>query len=401
MLAVTVVALGMFLVARQRPAVAPFDPRSSSELGARALVLLLEEFDVDVDVSRDVPVAGSDRRVLVLDDRLDADQRTLLVEYVEQGGVAVVADPDSALHGGPGLDGGSVEVGGADGTSAGTVLGETNVPRGRCSLPALDHLRGLSVDAGLAFPVGPDERSCFTNTDGDGGRHAFVVERRIGDGLVVGLGDNVLFTNSRIRYADNAGLAAALLVPGGRVTVLIGNEAQRSAADLGDGDQTLVDLVRPSVWMAAVQAALAFVVLAAARGIRPGRPVVEALPTPVPGSDTVEARASLLRRGGRSDRAARWVRAGFHRDVCDHERVSRSTPPDELARLAGVRHGVDPMRLRRVLAVDRDDEALAPFARTRPDDALVALTVELAELRRLLGVGEPAVDEDPVARGGT
>jgi hypothetical protein len=383
-LAVALVALVLFLVVRQRPASSAFDPRSSSDSGARALVLLLEQQGASVQVTREPPRPGDEVRVLVLADRLDTSQRADLVEFIEAGGVAVVADPESSLHGGPGVDGGAVEVGGDDGVSfeSDSVLAETNVSIGACSIEALGHLRGLYVPAGIAFPVGPDEPSCFGRRGGENGSHAFVIRRSFGDGVVIGLGDNRLLTNEYLRYADNSGLATALLVPGGRVEIVLGNEAARNVADLGSGDDTLIDLVRPSVWMAAAQAALAFVVLGAAMGSRPGRPVDERLPTPVPGSDFVRARGALLQRSRRADRSARWMRARFHRDLCDREGVPRTTGTGELAAITAARTGLDVERVRAVLAAEDDGGAIS----SSDDASLLALAVELERLRVAAGL---------------
>ena len=48
--------------------------------------------------------------------------------------------------------------------------------------------------------------------------------------------------------------------------MLLGGGAAKSAADIGTGEKRLLDLVRPGVWMALAQLAVAFVLLAASRG---------------------------------------------------------------------------------------------------------------------------------------
>jgi hypothetical protein len=192
-----------------------------------------------VEVVRLAPAAGTDTRVLVLEDSLDAAQRDSLLDWIESGGVAVVADPASSLHGGPGLDGGSVPVTG-EAPVAGSfesAAAQSNVLNESCTIGALLHIRGVFVRDGLLFPVGDSEPHCLAASrrcrGGDGAddvaRHAFVIRRGIGDGVVVGLGDNRLLTNSLIRFADNSGLAVALLAPdrGARVDVLVGSSVSR------------------------------------------------------------------------------------------------------------------------------------------------------------------------------
>jgi hypothetical protein len=109
---VIVMALVVLLLVRARPAPEPFDPRSGQPSGARGLVLTLQAAGADVVDTRDVPFPeeNSTVRVLVLEDRLDDAQRSDLLDFAEAGGVVVVADPDSTLHGGSGVDGGATPI---------------------------------------------------------------------------------------------------------------------------------------------------------------------------------------------------------------------------------------------------------------------------------------------------
>ena len=112
---------------------------------------------------------------------LDAEKAALAVVQPMEAMVAVVADPDSTLHGGAGVDGGAVEIFGPDlPATRGTVGQEANLARGRCTVAALENLRGLYVPDGLLFPVGPDEGQCFVE-DGT----SFVIVRALGAGIVL------------------------------------------------------------------------------------------------------------------------------------------------------------------------------------------------------------------------
>lgn len=354
--AVAVVAIGMLLLVRARPSPDAFDPRSSRADGARALVLLLEDEGAAVDVTRTVPSPGSDARVLVLADRLGDDQRRAVLDFVEAGGVALVADAASSLHGGPGLDGGSREI-----VDTGTLPGgvadaeaEANLTIEPCTIPALQHLRGLYVRSAVLFPVAPDEEHCFGDVgDPD---HTFAIRRAVGEGTVVGLGDNRLLTNEFLRYADNSGMAVALLAPdGGRVVMLLGDEATSTPDDLGSGDDTLGDLVRPSVWMGLAELALAFAVFALARGVRAGRHVDEPLPSPLAGSDFVQARASLMQRARHASAAGDVLRADLHRELCRAWRLPLDADVDQVVR-AGVERGLDDDLVRLALTSAADTE---------------------------------------------
>ena len=365
-LLVVLVALGLFLLVRARPDPGALDPRSEGSDGARALVLLLEQYGATVEVVRSVP-ADVDTRVLVLEDSLDDAQRGALLDWIDAGGIAVVADPASSLHGAPGLDRGSVRV-----TAEAPVVGpidsatsQSNVLNGSCTIAALEHLRGVFVRDGLLFPTGDSEPHCFgggAGEDGaaeDGRSHAFVIRRDIGDGIVLGLGDNRLLTNALIRFADNSGLAVALLAPepGGRVSIVLGNTAARSPEDLASGDDSLGDLVRPGVWMGLAQLAIAFVVLALARGVRPGRPVDEPLPSPLEGSESVRARGTTMRRARHSARAGWLLRSELHRDLCDRYRISRASSARDVDAVAAERDGTAPGAVAALLASETPDPA--------------------------------------------
>jgi len=377
-LAVAVIAVGLLLLARARPAPDALDPRSSRPDGARGLVLLLEEQGATVDVTHDVPrpPAGgtaSTSRVLVLDDHLDDAQRASLLDYATGGGVVVVADPASPLHGGAGLSGGAVRIerGSVLYDDVGTAADEAdNVRNVRCEIGALTRLRGLYVDDGILFPVPSGVPQCFGDgaTPGSAGSagHAFVIRREVGSGTVIGLGDNRLFTNEWLRFADNSGLATALLVPsdGATVTIVLGSGVARSVDDVGTGDEHLRDLVRPGVWMAFLQLAVAFVVFAAARGIRVGRPVAESRPVPLAGSELVRATGSMMRVARHHERAGWMLRTELHRDLCRRYRIDHDSSVDQVTWTASSRDGLDVAMVRHALTLEAvDDATLLQLAR--------------------------------------
>lgn len=348
-LLVLLVAVGMMLLVRATPDSEPFDPRSESGDGARALVVLLERFGARVDVVRTVPAPGSDVRVLVLQDRLNDDQRDQLREFVREGGVAVVADPDSRFAPGPGV----ADISAPEPIDSGDALSESNVLPDTCGVGAVSHLRGLFVADGERFPVGVDDDSCFGSE-----RRAFLVVRPIGAGQLVALGDNELFTNRYLRYGDNAGLATALLAPvdGASVSIVLGAEAPKTTADIGTGDKTLLDLVRPGVWMALTQLVVAFAVFAISRAVRPGRPVREPDQVPIAGSELVVATGRLMHRAGHTSRAGWLLRGSLHRDLCAEMRVPSSTSVESLDAVVASRTSLAPGHLAGVLHTDPIDE---------------------------------------------
>jgi len=352
-------ALALLLIVRARPGPDPFDPRSSAANGATALVVLLERTGADVEISRTAPEPDTDTRLLVLDDRLDDVQRSATLDFVESGGIAVVADPASTLHGGPQLDGGSVAVVGRNLPEVRLdVEREINVASNVCTVVALGQLRGLYVPDGLLFPVGPDEPQCFAD-DGQ----SFVIVRQIGSGTVVGLGDNEVLVNQNLRRADNAGLAAALLAPrnGSSVTILLGTGTAASLADVGEGDETLIGLVPPWFWMMLVLAALGFVVFAVARSVRIGAVLDEPLATPIAGSELVAATGNLMQRARHTSRAGWLMQNRLHRDLCAELHVHLAAPLAELDAAVAARSAVVPGATEHLLrnTVTDDSQLLA------------------------------------------
>jgi hypothetical protein len=324
---VVAVALGLTFLVRAKPAPGPFDPRSSAPNGLRGLVLLLERYGAAVHVGDDVPDAASGARVLIVGDDLDDAQRAELGAFVDAGGIAVIADPGSPYQRSPGGDPDAAEVPSATADhdivrGAPTVFRST-VERGSCSIGALSALRGLAIEHPTAFEVPPASSSCF-----GGGGLAVVRAAPRGAGTVVTIGDDLLFTNRWLEYGDNAPLATALLAPtpASAVTILEGNGVRHGVTPDVGGDERLVDLVRPSVWMGLAQLAVAFVVLAVAVGVRPGRVVDEPLPSPLEGSALVTATGNLMQRAAHAGRAADLLRYDVHRRLCARFGVSPTAP---------------------------------------------------------------------------
>jgi len=359
------VAVVMLLLVRARPEAEPFDPRSSDAAGTRGLVLLLEHQGATVDIVRSAPEPGSTARVLVLQDRLNDSQRRELLEFVDEGGLLVMADPDSLI-----LDalpvGGSIE-GAVPTFGDNDVLAHINVPLDDCDVPAFERLRGLFVADGTRFRVPDGARACFETDVG-----AFAVIREHGAGLIVQLGDNELFTNRLLRYADNGPLATALLAPNdeARVSVLLGEEAAKSTADIGAGEKTLSDLLRPSVWMALTQLAIAFVVFAIARAVRPGRPVREPEQVPIAGSALVVATGTLMHRAHHAERAGWMLRGNLYRALCRRYHVPSTTSIAELDKIVAAHSSLPVGHVAAALEYEVDD-----------DKALLELSKSLQAIR--------------------
>ena len=375
-----IAAVGMLLLVRAQPDPEPFDPRSDADSGARGLVLLLEREGAGVEVVRSAPAPGSDRRVLILEDRLNDDQRADLLAFARQGGLVVMADPSSTLVDAAGSVGTTSITAGQPAFRDNDLAPQINVPLGECGIAALAHLRGVFVRNGVRFRTSDaDAETCFSDASG-----AFAVVRAVGSGLVVQLGDNEMFTNSLLRYADNGPLATALLAPidNTQVSILLGAKAAPSTADIGSGEETLSDLVRPGVWMAIAQLAIAFLLFAIARAVRPGRPVREPEQVPIAGSQLVVATGMLMQRAHHAQRAGWLLRGNLHRDVCEHFHLSSTASLEAVDEAVAARTSLPRGHVAAVLDTDVGDDA-----------GLLRLSNSLQEIRDALLLATAQNDE--------
>ena len=388
-LVIVVAAVVMMLLIRATPSSESFDPRSGNAMGTRGLVVLLEKYGADVQVSRSVPALGADARVFVIRDRLTDAERADLTDFVRAGGLAVVADPDSPLT----ADLGSSPFDFSD-ASTPADPDAASIARDDCDIGSLAHLSGIYVPAGVRYSVPADATACFGR-----GATAYAVARPLGEGTLVALGGNLPFVNAYLRYADNAAMATALLAPvdGTRVTIVLGNGAAKTAADIGTGETTLFGLVRPGVWMALAQLAVAFVLLALARSIRPGRPVREPEQVPIAGSELVSATGNLMQRAGHARKAGWLLRGRLYRTLCRRLHLSPTVPVADLDAAAARQLGTRP------------DEVAAVLDRVAFDDAsLMALAADLERMRLALFAPidrepdrEPDPEPDPEPEGVT
>ena len=343
--AALIIALGVVQGSGGRPAL---DPNGTGRTGAKALVLLLRRYGAGVDLTADAPSATT-KVALLLTDHLDDARRTAVSAWVARGGRLVVADPLSPLQVGAATPGGSSR------------------PLDTCDLPGLGLISRLDVGTSyfLRLPGGGRASGCF----GDGGTQDaayFLVAVPEGRGTVVGLGGAGLWANQRLDHDDNAALAVALLAPTPTtdVAVLLPSRA-------GSGDRSAYTLLSPRIRSTLYQLLVAFGVFAWWRGRRLGRPVPEALPVDLAGSEIVAAVGNLLHRTRSRDAAASQLRRGARRMVAGRVGLAPSAPPDVIADALSARGGVDRARAAQLL----DD---APVA---DEEALVRLAQSLAHLR--------------------
>ncbi len=337
-----VALLAVALVADRPPSDGEaLSPDGTGPLGAKGLVLLLEDLGAEVttptEVDRDADV------VLVLSDRTTEAQQDELLRWVGEGGTLVVADPSSPFTPAPA---GTTDV-------LGSIVA-TSTPPGVCTVDVLAGVGRVDTRGGLAYDVEGSSGRCFGDDE-----VAFVVTSEVGAGTVVAVGGAGMFTNEALGELDNAVVAAAFLAPqpGTRVAVL-------QPPNPGSGDEGLADLVAPNVKAALFQLVVAFVVYALWRARRLGPPIEEPQPVQIAGSELVGAVGELLQQSRDPARAADLLRDDLRRSLCAHLGLGIDSSPEVVATVTAQRTGVDAEAVHAALAgpppsSDRDLVALA------------------------------------------
>ncbi len=322
-----VIVAGVLLVGRPAEDGPPLDPDSSGPLGTAALVALLAELGAEVDIDNAAPAAG-DEVALVLADDLDDAGRAELEAWVRSGGTLVVADPASTLHPFP------------PDPTAGLSLVDVPVDRS-CAIPALASVGEVEAPAGsVVYELVPGASGCYRVGD-----LAYLAAVAEGDGVVVAVGGAGLFTNQAIGDADNAVLAAALLVPRPGTDV-----AFLRPPVPGSGGEGLADLVGDNVKAALWQLGLAFVVYALWRARRLGRPVAERQPVELEASELVVAVGRLLQQARHHDEAARLVGDGLRRRLAERLGLGPEATAEQVAEVAAGHSGIPTERILAAMA---------------------------------------------------
>ncbi len=377
--AVVVIGLLLFFIGRRGSDGPPYDPRSTSEDGTRAVVRLIEDLGGSVEIIQGAPASADAGDVaLILVDRyrsndpdLDPDLADSLAaevltirRWVEQGGTLIVADPESQFNPSE-----AREL-----HSGGTT----------CDI---DALAGLTIDTdaddGSIFAVDysstGDRQACFGST----GQAAVVVAQR-GEGTSVAFGLRDLVTNQHLGTADHAQLAVALLVPspGTRVVILDG-------PTFSTGTETLGDLVPSGVKWGLGLAAVAFGFFALGRAFRHGRPVREPQLVEIAGSELVVAVGTMYERSRQVDSAAATLRQLAQDDLAHDLGLPKNSSVDAIAdglsRLSTGADGLQPEAIGQTLA----------HRQVQTEDELVQLANEIDALRHVVGRRHPDQQKPP------
>jgi hypothetical protein len=328
-----------------------YDPDSTSEVGTKALVELLEASGADVSVLDTSPGASTTDVAVLLSDSTSQTMTAQMQRWIETGGTLVVADPRSSFSAS------------ADARAALFGVINSSIGRGDCTIGALAGIDRLQPGDGVYYAVPARAESCFTSQEG-----AFVVATPTGAGHIVSVGGPSVFTNELLDVEDNAALAVALMAPreGTRVAMLYG-----MTPDGAERPSGVSELVPTGVRLALLQLVIAFGIYACWRGRRLGKPVLEPQPVQIGGSELVGAVGNLMQQTRDPDRAARLLRADLRRRLCERLGLAPDVGADVIAEVTAARSGAA-----------RDDVARAVTdVPVRSEDELLDLARDIDRIR--------------------
>ncbi len=292
-LLVIATAIGLAAVG-SAPVSRPLDPTDASPAGARALVALLRQQGIDVDVVRNVSALRSapDTTVVVsLPEVLGPDELATLSENTSD--LVLVAPEDDVLS--------SLSV---PARESGEISEDGVNPK--CDMAEARSAGTVTVDGSVYRTTGPAVATCYPVA----GQHALVVTTTATTGRSIAVvGSRAVFANETLDHDGNAALALGLLSNHGRVDWL---QPVAPTAASGTERHGLFELLPGRLWWALLEVVVALVLFAVSRGRRLGPLVTEPLPVVVRATETVEGRARLLRgaraRGSGADALRRATR---------------------------------------------------------------------------------------------
>ena len=317
----------------------PLEPDAPTAQGSKAVVQVLEDLDVEVDVDRHTADAADvlhdGGTVLVTaPSSLSAEQLTTLADARETGdGRLVLIQPDFV----------SLSYFTPDIAPSGTIRVPTDVSAGpdcgglahgarTLHVPGEDGLNGSST----LYRTSGQAQGCFRS--GEGSLIAAA------DGILV-LGSADLLTNEGVAAADNSALALNALGSTGELTWYVPSPSD----PMSTSGQTILSYLPSWAGPLALWLLTVAVIALLALGRRFGPVVVEPLPVTVRPQELVLGRARMLQQSGSRDVAAASLRSAAATRLADRLGLRRESALDGL--LAALAPHVDhsPEQLRALL----------------------------------------------------
>ncbi|MFJ4037682.1 DUF4350 domain-containing protein [Microbacterium sp. NPDC090007] len=335
------------------------DPESAGPDGTRAVVRLLEQQGVRVEVARDRGAAeralAGGGATLVLPDApmLSDDGLRVLAERARH---VVLVDPRTR----------SLDLLLA-GSSLGSYAGDIAVAAA-CDVPAAQNARTARV--GSLFVPGTGVQGCFAT---DGGYGLLTVAEA--DRTVTAIDGLATVTNAALPRDGDAALALGVL---GQSERLVWYVPSPGDADPGTAPPTISELTPPWVTPAIVLLLVSALVAAVWRGRRFGPLVTERLPVTVRANETTEGRARLYASSGDAAHALDELRRAARARIGRLLGLAPRSAPADVADAVAERLGAERARVRGILIDDQprtDRELVAAADRLRDLEASVRAAV--------------------------
>jgi hypothetical protein len=326
--AVTALAMVTVWLTEPRPG-GPMDPSSTSSDGAHALVALLRDQGVQVEVANTAAdatrLARADSLLLIAQTYYLYDS-ALLDELAKAPGDLLLVEPTSQTR--------EALAPAVRTTDTGSVGGEP-----KCDLREATRAGSVWFGPSNTYGVSPggsDATSCY-----DG---ALVRYRDAGRTITV-VGTSEFLTNSTLLRDGNAALAMNLA---GAKPRLVWYAPQHSEGQ-HHGAASIFDLIPGRVGWIVWQLWLVVALVALWKGRRLGPLVAERLPVVVRASETVEGRGRLYRSRRARDRAADALRTATLQRLTPRLGLGTNTEPAAIVGAISARQGGDPMTVQHTL----------------------------------------------------
>ncbi len=316
------------------------DPESAEPSGSRAVVQVLREQGVSVQVVRRAAdagqAAGDPGRTLVVV-RPELVPLPTLRRFDGAAATLVLVEPDGVT-----LDAAAVAVSPRGEAKTGPADPGCADPTARRAGRAAAGGRLYGLDA--ADPGATATRAlCYRDTTDPAAGSVVVLGSGTRRTVVLGQAD--VLRNGHLAQQGNAALAFGLLGQRPRLTWYLPDPLELGQ----DEAPSLSDLVPSWVRWVTLQLGIAAVAALLWRGRRLGRLVAEPLPVLVRAAQTQEGRARLYRQFGGQDRAAATLRTAALRRLARRFAVGPDGDPEVVADLVAAATGRDPVAVRATL----------------------------------------------------
>ena len=288
-----------------------YDINSKGPDGLSIFVKLSKSFGRTFVFGTQLPkpeVVDPNEVLVVVADALSTDETAQLAQWARNGGTVV-----------------AIGYGMYSGDESGPrSLGSTQQQRGRCTIDALAGITTANFSGVLPYQqtnilIAPEV--CFAGPKrSDHSSTSFVQSFDVEQGRVITIASIVPFLNRAIATDDNAALVTALVAPTRTTKIhLIGttfttnsksnsgqskDKGKSKGNSNGQDDRSLLDLISPGIKQGFLQLIVAFLLYAAWRSRRVGRPTREPLPISINARDITTARGALLAKSKRPANAA-------------------------------------------------------------------------------------------------